>query len=744
RDSVESCITIHPPSIRDTITTLLLPSTTHRDDLLEADMPLQKRARFTTPIGRFEVGESSSAAAAARQAGHTLAHTFDYGFIDTMDASICASVSRVMTAVGVVNDRVTDLATTQRQDAQALYVRCKDAQDDRAFIGAQVSIMRRERRYFRLMASSYEREARQMIKDEDRLIPHIQHEYDRFRELIRTAEKMPPKKRTATTTTTTTPMNDAQLKALIAQGVADALAKRDADRSRNGDDSHDSGSDGRRRMLWLEKIESVFHISNCTTANQVKFATCTLHGNALTWWNSHVKTVTHEVAYGMAWKVLKKMMTNKYRPGGEIKKLEIELWNRKVKGTDVLSYNQHFQELALMCDKMFPEESDEVEKYVGGLPDMIHGSVMASKPKTMQDAIEFATELMDQKTRTLAERQTENKRKFQDTLRNNQNQQQPFKRHNVARAYTARPREKKPYGGSKPLCPKCNYHHDGVLTCFECGAHGHFKNNSSKLRNKNQGNQAGNGNAVARAYGVGTAGTNPNSNVVTELLSDYDCEIRYHSGKANVVADALSRKERIKTLRVKVEHQKPSGLLVQPEIPQWKWDNITMDFVIKLPRTLSGNDTIWGILKGFRNTIELPVGNNVVPLRSNTILLVQNGCSFYELRSEDPNQHLKDFLKLLDSLNLDGENRERTCLCLFQFSLRDQARNCLERLSVGSITTWEDLTTRFLAQFLPPGRTAKPHKDILMFQKHHGESLSEAWTRFKDLLQKVPHHGIDL
>ncbi|GKF27982.1 hypothetical protein Tco_0094324 [Tanacetum coccineum] len=66
-----------------------------------------------------------------------------------------------------------------------------------------------------------------------------------------------------------------------------------------------------------------------------------------------------------------------------------------VKSTDVLSYNQHFQELELMCGRMFPKESDEVEKYVGGLPDMIQGSVMASKPKTMQDAMDFATELMD-------------------------------------------------------------------------------------------------------------------------------------------------------------------------------------------------------------------------------------------------------------------------------------------------------------------------------------------------------------
>ncbi|GKA27641.1 MAK10-like protein [Tanacetum coccineum] len=147
--------------------------------------------------------------------------------------------------------------------------------------------------------------------------------------------------------------------------------------------------------------------------------------------------------------------------------------------------------------------------------------------------------------------------------------------------------------------------------------------------------------------------------------------------------------------------------------------------------------------EGYRNTIELPLGNNVVPLRSDTIRLVQNGCSFHGLRFEDPNQHLKDFFKLVDSLDLDGANRERTRLRLFQFSLRGQASNWLERIPAGSITTWENLTTRFLAQFFPPGRITKVHNDILMFQQHHKESLSEAWTRL-DLLQKVHRHGIDL
>ncbi|GKD91276.1 hypothetical protein Tco_1366783 [Tanacetum coccineum] len=107
------------------------------------------------------MGNKSSSAAAARKVGHTLAHTVDYGFIDTMDASIRAAESRAMTAVG---------------------------EDDRAMLGAQVSLLIRERRYFRSMDSSYKREARQGIRDEDRLTDHIQHEHEMFRDLIRAAE----------------------------------------------------------------------------------------------------------------------------------------------------------------------------------------------------------------------------------------------------------------------------------------------------------------------------------------------------------------------------------------------------------------------------------------------------------------------------------------------------------------------------------------------------------------------------
>ncbi|GKD76835.1 hypothetical protein Tco_1339456 [Tanacetum coccineum] len=147
-----------------------------------------------------------------------------------------------------------------------------------------------------------------------------------------------PLKRTATTTPTT-PITDAAIRELIAQGVADALAEHDANRSINGDDNHDSGT-GIRRQVPVAR--------ECTYTDFLKCQPLNFKGT--------------EGVVGL---------TQWFKKTESIKKLEIELWNLKVKGTDVESYNQHFQELALMCRRMFPEESDEIEKYVGGLPDMI-------------------------------------------------------------------------------------------------------------------------------------------------------------------------------------------------------------------------------------------------------------------------------------------------------------------------------------------------------------------------------------
>nr|GEV49937.1 hypothetical protein [Tanacetum cinerariifolium] len=228
-----------------------------------------------------------------------------------------------------------------------------------------------------------------------------------------------------------------------------------------------------------------------------------------------------------------------------------------------LTYSQRFQELALMCDRMFPEEIDKVERYVDGLLDTIHGSVMATKPKTMQDAIEFATKLMNKKINTWAERQADNKRKSDETNRNNH--QQPNKRQNTRRAYAAGNGDWRAYEGPRPLCTKCNYHHPGPCApkchkcnrfgylsrdcrnplnvntganqrgnvCFECGVQGYFKKECPKLKNNNnRGNQVGNSKAQSKVYAVGKAGENPDDNVVTGtfLLNKHYASILFDTG----------------------------------------------------------------------------------------------------------------------------------------------------------------------------------------------------------------------
>ncbi|GKA37688.1 reverse transcriptase domain-containing protein, partial [Tanacetum coccineum] len=178
---------------------------------------------------------------------------------------------------------------------------------------------------------------------------------------------------------------------------------------------------------WFEKMETVFHISNCPPRYQVKYATCTLLDGALTWWNSHKRTVGVDDAYAMTWKALMKLMTKVYYLRNKIQKMEMELWNLTVKSNDLTAYNQRFQELTLLCTKMVLEDEDKVKKYIGGLPDSIQGSVIVVEPVRLQEAIGIANNPMDQKLKGYAIKNAENKRRFNSSSRDNRGQQQqPF------------------------------------------------------------------------------------------------------------------------------------------------------------------------------------------------------------------------------------------------------------------------------------------------------------------------------
>ncbi|GJT12282.1 putative reverse transcriptase domain-containing protein [Tanacetum coccineum] len=198
---------------------------------------------------------------------------------------------------------------------------------------------------------------------------------------------------------------------------------------------------------------------------------------ALTWWNGHVRTLGHDDAYAMTWGTFKKKLSDKY------------CLNAKI------------------------------EKYIGGLPDNIHGNVMSARPKTLDFAIELANDLMDQKLRTYAERQNENKRKADDSR-------------SILGTYLY------DTGQCAPKCGKCkryghattdcrvktnnnnsnnnNKKNQKARACYECGNTGHIKKNYPKL--KNYGNNNENGPAQGRAYALGGRDASPDSNVITGMF----------------------------------------------------------------------------------------------------------------------------------------------------------------------------------------------------------------------------------
>ncbi|GJW52667.1 putative reverse transcriptase domain-containing protein [Tanacetum coccineum] len=335
------------------------------------------------------------------------------------------------------------------------------------------------------------------------------------------------------------------------------------------------GTEGAIGLIhWFERIESMFSHSNCTEDCKVKFATGTLTEEALSWWNSFAEPIRIKEAYRITLVEFKKLLIKKYCPELKVPKMKMR-----------------FIEGFLKIAKSLTELTQKNKKYIWGedqesafqlLKQKLCEAPILALPEGNDDFVVYCDASHQGLGAVLMQREK--------VIAYASRQLKPHEEN-----YTTHDLEL----GAVVFALKIWRHY---LYGTKCTVFTDHKSLQHILDQKEL-------NMRQRRW--------------LELLADYDCEIRYHPGKANVVADALSRKERIKPLRdlkklywwpnmkaiiteyvgkcltcsrVKAECQKPSGLLVQPEIPMWKWERITMDFITKLPKTSNGHDTIWVIV----------------------------------------------------------------------------------------------------------------------------------------------------
>ncbi|GJW10289.1 reverse transcriptase domain-containing protein [Tanacetum coccineum] len=193
---------------------------------------------------------------------------------------------------------------------------------------------------------------------------------------------MPPK-RTSTSETPTITL--AAIQQLINDGISSTLKAQAASMTRAVGLIH-----------WFKRTESVFSRSHYAEENKVTYATGTLTDDSLSWWNSYAQLIGIDQANQITWIELKRLLTNKYCPRTEVKKMEDEFYNLVVKGNDLKTYIRRFQELAVLCPNMVPNAEKLMEVFINGLPRSIEGNVTASKPQTLEEAINIAQRLMDQ------------------------------------------------------------------------------------------------------------------------------------------------------------------------------------------------------------------------------------------------------------------------------------------------------------------------------------------------------------
>nr|GEX00816.1 putative reverse transcriptase domain-containing protein [Tanacetum cinerariifolium] len=273
------------------------------EEIPEVDLPLRKRL-CTAHTGIYELGESSTTVGARLR--------------EPVRNDLYRRLHRPP-------QRVIELSTTFDREISMIYATIEEKRDDQALQRSRVNMLFRDMRYHAHTTRLMEEEARASRTTSAQSMDAIDAACSGVIAL----------RTQLTAALGCIQILEAARVPAQPEGIAKALAVRDADRNTNGDDSHVLGTGARR-----------------------------------------TERVTREP---------EKKMTDKYCPRGEMNKPKSELWNLRVKSNDVVSYNQRFQELALLCVRMFPEESDKIERYVGGLPEVIHESVVASRLKTMQE-----------------------------------------------------------------------------------------------------------------------------------------------------------------------------------------------------------------------------------------------------------------------------------------------------------------------------------------------------------------------
>ncbi|KAL7619184.1 hypothetical protein Lser_V15G04165 [Lactuca serriola] len=278
---------------------------------------------------------------------------------------------------------------------------------------------------------------------------------------------------------------------------------------------------------WFEKIESIFEICACLDSDKVKFAACTLLDKALTWWNGRVKSLTLPVANAMGWEAMKELLLAEYCHRGEMQKLEHELWNLKMKGSDIAAYTSRFDDLSLLYPGMVTPESKKIERFIWGLTQPTKGNFIAARPDTYDSAkclvqilidhsddLEEAAITPELTVRSGKKRKLGKKEKSQ-TSHESSKRQQTVAVHAVTSTATvsvdgsSNRKSANRYAGTLPSCGKCNYHHLPSSPCIEvicnkCGIKGHMaKNCKTPTQSTSQTPGAGIGRAC---YGCGEVG----------------------------------------------------------------------------------------------------------------------------------------------------------------------------------------------------------------------------------------------